>query len=772
MKNEFIASGKDPLQDIYTESYISDLLKVIKNNDDLEEFIVAKDKHNRDKFVAEATLKRQNGIVEQSKNIENSEKKLHNIQEEKGIYNELTVRIKEIQDLYPKNKQQEFKNVLNNIQSKDKLQQAVETLTQPKKGFNGFVEKVIHGKQLKEANAKFSELMTFCQDKDVFESKSELIQCALTEKDATIALQMADEKIVKEQSNIKQYQQKMQILQDYIQQDINQYDNGPEYKQNRDKKNNIIRQFAEQKGPYITNPPKISKEEIANNGLSEEFIEGQVMQSNYAGNVRSSIRRFYEGLDRPAAPMVAFCYGGRTDKLAQQEIIDKLEDMGINAVSNTDEKAKDPTVFVVTEQSIQAPFMAPDEALKANIKMIEAICQSEHAEHPFLSNPLTREALTVAVDCDLGYNMSSENIAMNNGSDWERITKGNISEYLVSMVQEARDNGQSPNELDKENAEAFNKGEAFKSVFHGGKCGSPYVVLCNEDNMNFVYGAGGACGDAYVSTHKYDDWSPDGALGYALGKSTHNKRKLSTGKIQYGFLCEYESRGDKQEFIGIDRSGAYTFEKGTFDKEFVKSAGARDETAILPHQNKLKKMYIVTKVFNEQANILPLEIDEKGQIKDKKWRDFVDLHQPIDDNLKGFMIDRRNNMIADYDLGGKEKFMSRTLEDINSQKLNYVQAEKIEFKQSVSNQSNTDIISPSISVYEEITPPPPPFVQTTQEIAEMSSQEQGKIISSMRKGVNPLLPKDQNTSSVTNTKTNTLNIPTQILMNRNFSKKI
>ena len=54
-----------------------------------------------------------------------------------------------------------------------------------------------------------------------------------------------------------------------------------------------------------------------------------------------------------------------------------------------------------------------------------------------------------------------------------------------------------------------------------------------------------------------------------------------------------------------------------------------------------------------------MELDENGVIKDKRWRDFCELHNPVDDNLKGYMVERRNNMIADYDAAGKEKMMLR-----------------------------------------------------------------------------------------------------------------
>ena len=74
---------------------------------------------------------------------------------------------------------------------------------------------------------------------------------------------------------------------------------------------------------------------------------------------------------------------------------------------------------------------------------------------------------------------------------------------------------------------------------------------------------------------------------------------------------------------------------------------------------------------------------------------------------------------------------------------------------------------PPVQGYTGATPPPPPvqgyagatpppIEQTTQKFTEMSPKEQGKAILSMRKGINPLLPKVTDVSSMTNTQTKTL----------------
>ena len=54
-------------------------------------------------------------------------------------------------------------------------------------------------------------------------------------------------------------------------------------------------------------------------GLTEEYIEEQVQKSKYAEEVRRSIRRFYEGLNEPAAPVVGLARDAKIPSLPGKE---------------------------------------------------------------------------------------------------------------------------------------------------------------------------------------------------------------------------------------------------------------------------------------------------------------------------------------------------------------------------------------------------------------------------------------------------------------------
>lgn len=462
-------------------------------------------------------------------------------------------------------------------------------------------------------------------------------------------------------------------------------------------------------------------------GLSEDYIEQQVQSSKYPEDVRRSIRRFYEELERPAAPIVGFA----TSEDTAEKLLTKLNERGLEAVSDKDAKAVDPNVFVVTRSGVQSPFFAPEDALKANIMMIEAI--NDSGGRAYLSNPLTRESLVPAINPDEKNNqevIDLKSIAKANPNNrydevmadfveeypkkdsFKRLTavlkeskkdNPNLSsrliasyqaenaalggiktperdseiaqklfsqyktelapyiegQYQATMLAEAKEKGVDPCLPNQPNIESMAKDEKLLSVFHGGKKGGkPFAILANSEKMSFTYGS------ALCSPDSIGNYASDGSIGYAFNKSSHNVRKYSSGQ-DYGFVYQYKSRDDKQEFTYIDN--ASPFKDGKFNPESINGSG---ETPILPHQNKIEKMYMAFEVYDKDGcssrKVMPLELDENAQIKDKRWRDFVELHNPVDDNLKGFMVERRNNLISQYDdLGSKN--MERKL-SVNTSK--------------------------------------------------------------------------------------------------------
>ncbi len=706
------------ISDIFSEYYADDLRKTIKNGESLDAFIQELDAREKQDFLQNDKQLNawRKGIASYETDIAKEDAKIQSGQTNKALLYDIQEKVDDLIASYPPYRQKELKAYLESIAERgefsDFSSRKYDELTAPP---NGFIRKIRDNNQINQANQKLEEFLTFCQDKNLNETLKDqdigsAVSKAVKGEEISSVVQSLDAKINESLQTKANYAGKISQLNSNIETSINSYDTNEDVIYRKTQRDKNISQFVEQYKETVLNPTSISQEEILDKGLSKEFIDGQVLQSKCPNAVRASIRRFYEDLDRPAAPMVAF------DGAYSDAILDNLKKQGLDAVSSTDPRAKDPNVFVVDKNCIHAPFMSPDEALKANIKMIEAM--NDVGARPHLSNPLTREALVPAVDKDLGYNLAkdiydnknvdnvlshfpnNEYVHLNDclkyvqkedaqlytqilteinnkyqdlaqTQSWNLENANNLAKdvfekhsseltpyqnqvFVDTMCKEAYANGIDPSILDENVKTAAQTGK-LNSVFHAGASSDPYAVLCREDNMNFIYGAAGVTGMADIEVNGRSQ-TPDGCLGYAFGKSSHNKKSLSSGSTQFGFLFEYESSGAKQEFIGIDRSGI-DIKIDDFNAERLE--GSYDETAVLPHQNKLKKIYVATQDAKGERVLFPIEVNENGTAKDKRWQTFLDLHKPIDDNPKGYMVERRNNLIKDYDSQGKEKMMLR-----------------------------------------------------------------------------------------------------------------
>ena len=329
-----------PFEDIYGREWVNELLDVIKNNKSIEDFIVSKDTKQKEQFIAKVLNGRAKSMNDYNQRIDEANTKILKLQEEKSISKQLSLKIDNISSLLPKDKQALFQKAVSECFNNSST---VTQLIAPEKGFIGKLNTIINNKKLKKINTELTGMMQYMKDNNVIEKtkESSLLQAIISGENKHAELNKLEASIAKEQDTISRYSEAKSRLEKANNEEITRYD--IEFKYDREIENNNIREFVKQKGVYIKSPPPINKEIIATNGLSEDFIEGQIRQSKYPAQARASLRRFYEGLDRPAAPMVAFHYGKSYHKSSQDEVITQLRKNGINAVADTDERAKDPT---------------------------------------------------------------------------------------------------------------------------------------------------------------------------------------------------------------------------------------------------------------------------------------------------------------------------------------------------------------------------------------------------------------------------------------------
>ena len=753
------------LQKIFDSDYAHELIDVIHSNGNVDDFLQKLEARQREEFIKtdENICLNNQSIDYNQKKVLDYDKKIAQLEKEKSLALEINKRINEIRATYPKSKQKELENYLRDALTTEE-KKCKELLTSKPKGL---INRIRYGKSLEAGNAKLEELMAFYKENNVYEIslESSVVKDAVTGKSIEEKIAKIDKDILDNQKDRNIFAENVETSQKQIQRRINLYDETDaekfEFANKRKKQRQNIKQFSEDFQTALKHPETISKDEILRTGLSEEYIERQIMESKFPEKNLRSIRRSYEMLDRPVAPMIAFdrgemkADGSLYAKDIADDIIEKLKQKGLDVVTETDPRAIDTNVFVVDKKSkaIYAPFLSPDDALKANIAMIDAIyeCEGKAAR----SSLRTRETFAIATHKNLtGENFSSRNTALDleivashySKENYDRVMgnfaqefadKGNYQtltelmpkiladdperydmlvaelqakaqpfissntwtfekadqlakEFLTShkedivpyvkktyqdaMLQEAFEHGIDPHLPNKENLLMMENNKPITSVFHAGQNGGlPYSVLGIDKRMTHVYGASTLEVEMLPESVRIITGSTHtgGSLGYAFGQSSHDQKAYRTNK-KFGFVYEYESRGDKQEIVFLEKHGGIEvepFKDGKYDLSELNSI--HDETAILPHQNKLKKIYIAVE-NNEKGfvstRIFPLELDEAGQIKDKRWRDFVELHNPVDDTLEGLMVERQNNMIAEYDKLGKEKMMDRHVSIKNSEK--------------------------------------------------------------------------------------------------------
>lgn len=249
-------TGDNPFQEIYSWNYIDDLLDVIKNDGNIEEFITIKDAKKRENFIAKTTEKYKQSIDMYEKSIQTYNSQVQSLTDEKRLYNELQTQIKELASLYPEEKQKLLHDAIKNGYNNSIVQKLTE---KPK----GFFAKLKYGKLIEQANAKLEELMSFCQTNGIYEkaSQSKLIRCAINGESPKQSLELINKEIEDAKEKLSSNQRRLKSTHDSIQAKIAEYDSGENQKL-INKENDNIRQFIDQKASYIKSPPQSVKKKL------------------------------------------------------------------------------------------------------------------------------------------------------------------------------------------------------------------------------------------------------------------------------------------------------------------------------------------------------------------------------------------------------------------------------------------------------------------------------------------------------------------------------
>lgn len=394
--------------------------------------------------------------------------------------------------------------------------------------------------------------------------------------------------------------------------------------------------------------------------LHKEDVEKIVSETKHPTEINHIFSNYWENLDEPCTVAIPVCTQEDKNKTNPQiinQVVSTLRKNGIDAVSMFDEEAIRTDKFVVNDTGILTPFMSPQEALKATAFICDT-CLEAGLEIGGHSNLLTNDSLLYTANSIPGnFWDKTLNVAetSQHSQKYKEILerRGNISDFINQMVSEAKSNSQTINEVEDYRDNLKN---GYNHIWRGATSGGkPFGVISKNNNRKVAYGTPNLT-VASVYTGCLESMSGKGGATYQTTSDGYN----------YGFLYEYQSMGDEQVYYpdsGLQKAenGIAGGTKEDYEQKGIAVYNSDYETPILPHRNKLQAIYLHVgrKGLNGEEigttydrgidQVYKIEIDENGKAVDPRWQDFLDLHEPYDASVYGFLAERQDNQKKEQD---------------------------------------------------------------------------------------------------------------------------
>ncbi|MBO4520972.1 MAG: hypothetical protein J5787_07170 [Alphaproteobacteria bacterium] len=393
--------------------------------------------------------------------------------------------------------------------------------------------------------------------------------------------------------------------------------------------------------------------------LTKQDIETAIGQTEHQDVIRHSLSNYFEGLDQPVAVAIAVNETGVRGWVNEgniETIVNALRAKGIDAVSMMDPEASRPDKYVVNGNGIQTPFLSPEDALKATT-CIEEVCCDAGFKLSGHANVQTNDTMLYAArENALGANKQIDLAKAHPDSEkFDEIVQrngGDLQAFIDTMINEAVANSETVVEKDVDTENAI---EGYAHLWRGATLGGkPYAAIFASNDRKV----------AYASPHLTVSagYSGYGESCSGVGGATYPQTTDGQG---YGFLYSFDSLGDDQIYytdMGLQSAAGGT-RGGVKDviETTEKLDGTRDfETGIFSYKNKLNAIYLHLGRVGEDGKytagygravdrVFKIELDENGQAKDPRWRDFLALHEPTDSTVFGHMAERQNAQKREQD---------------------------------------------------------------------------------------------------------------------------
>ncbi len=282
-----------------------------------------------------------------------------------------------------------------------------------------------------------------------------------------------------------------------------------------------------------------------------------------------------------------------------KKIADLLNDYNFPAV--TYEQAHDVSKILVTDSGIHLPYQKSEDAVCQMSDIID-IFKENGIEMKGFAHPVTSLGMTQAAlgKINWGGNSIQTSEEIENVLEKYHTTREDFINRKLSEIK--------PNSLAGDEFYRALEDKMGSSLYRGGTLGDKaYAVMAKVDCKNLVY----ASPDFSVAAGYTDD--------YGRGYETADGNR-------YGFIYEYEATDNQKYFCdyGIE-NGQQSYDSPNY------------ETAVYPHKNKLKGIYI--KSGNDFMKIY----DQNGYISDE-WKDFAVIHNPVNRYENSQLVERANKI--------------------------------------------------------------------------------------------------------------------------------
>lgn len=316
------------------------------------------------------------------------------------------------------------------------------------------------------------------------------------------------------------------------------------------------------------------------------------------------------------------------------KITNSLREVGMEAVPCFCEEAADPSKIVVTAGGIQTPVLDPKKAKEVTEQIYATLMENPIKEKRNPICPLYT-ALPVEISQMADISLTSKPYMAGTfiDADMSNPLSTKIREkYGFGLEEELyREVVDSPKLIPVDDLYQKNE-KTLTCLYRGGTIGDmPYISLAARESKNLAYSTPDIKTALIYSGCYKDSYGSNIKIPTERGDSIH-----------FGFVYEFDA-GEQCSLYkdwSIEQGGSPAIKKKTSEVSRKDWEGQSFEQPVFPSKNKVKNIYMHVRKDGEDY-LYPINQ------KDERFNALLTLYRPTDTSKRGYMIDRRKNILKD-----------------------------------------------------------------------------------------------------------------------------